>query len=253
MRSPSYARLLAALVLLPLAWQADSRAVPEPPEVVVDYSLVSDSYRVIGDAALLSRRYPPGHTFQLIIGAVALESGILTGSMEIPCRANGGDSARTIPLTLARALQESNVDFFSQVARRVGFEPIRKFLIKSNYTSPLPEAVGSFGDLARGELLRVTVFEQSLFLQAFARRSLPLRRETWTALEGWLQVEAAKPVWGKAGTGEVSPEPSSYVSWFNGVVRLRDGPHVITVAVLTPHPEPVALDRLRRYLSRSRR
>ena len=63
---------------------------PSPDEfgaVVVDYDATSDIYHVQGDVELLSRRLTPGSTFQLIIGAVALEAGAVAHETEIPCRA----------------------------------------------------------------------------------------------------------------------------------------------------------------------
>jgi len=225
---------------------------PESPWVVVDYSVRGASYRVTGDVSLLSQRYSPGSTFNLIVAAVALESGELTEASEIPCR-SGGESSRAVSLTLPRALRESNDDFFSQVLKRTGYEPIRRFLAATRYTPGVPEAVSSFGDLAKGEPLRVTVFEQNLFLQAFLKRELPLSARHCASLERWLAVENGKGAWGKTGDGEISPEPPRRISWFNGVARMRDGAHVITVAAITSRGEKAALERFRRYLASPRR
>ncbi len=227
---------------------APATAPAELPWVVVDYSVRRGAYRVTGDVSLLSQRFSPGTSFDLIIAAVALQSGDLTEATEISCR-TAGDSSRTAPLTLPRALKESNDDFFSQVLKRTGYEPVRKFLVTAAYTPGIPEAVASFADLARGEPLRVTVFEQNLLLQAFLRRELPLRAEHVAGLERWLALEIGKEAWGKAGTAEISPDPPRHVSWFNGAARMRDGPHAITVAVITPRHDLVAQDRFRRYVA----
>jgi len=237
--------LAATAFPIPAAMTLDAGA----PAVVVDYGVRTDAYRVVGDASLLSQRYTPGSTFKLIIAAVALESGDLTEATAIPCRANGSTPSSKTLLTPSQALRDSNDDFFSQVVKRTGYEPIRQFLLETRYASAVPDAVGSFADLARGEPIRVSVFEQNLFLQAFLRRTLPLRPGTYRILEKWLVVEAGKPAWGKAGTGEFAAEPPRYVSWFNGVAWLSDGPHVITVAALASQPDPVAPERFRRYLS----
>jgi beta-lactamase class D len=224
----------------------------EPPWVVVDYSTRSESYRVVGDVALLSRRFSPGTTFDLIVAAVALDSGELTGTTEILCRTQG-DSSRSASLTVGRALRESNDDFFSQILKKMGYEPIRKFLVATRYTPGVPEAVSSFAELARGEPLRVTVFEQNLFLQALVRRELPLGTENSGALERWLALDERRGAWGKDGTGEVSTDPPLHVSWFNGAMRLRDGIHVVTVATLSPGDDDSARERFLRYRSPSRR
>jgi hypothetical protein len=42
------------------------------------------------------------------------------------------------------------------------------------------------------------------------------------------------------------------VSWFNGAATLKDGTHVISVAVLTHKPSPAALERLQQYLGARR-
>jgi len=245
--------IVSALAICASPAAVGETAPPESPYVVVDYDRASDAYRVVGDVSLLSQRYTPGSTLQMIIGAVGLESGELAETTEIPCRTDGSESERAARLTLPQALRESNADFFSQLARRTGYEPIRKLLVEARFVSAVPDAVNSFADLARGEPLRVTVFEQNLFLQAFVRGSLPLRAETRRTLERSLAVEAERPVWGEVGLGEFSSDSPRYVSWFNGVARLRDGPHVITVAALSSREEPVALEQLRRYLARPRR
>ena len=247
--------LAAGIASAPASSAAPDQPAPAPAEgpwVVVDYSARSGSYRVTGDVSLLSQRYSPGSTFNLIVAAVALDTGELTETTEIPCRA-GGDSSRTVPLTLPRALRESNDDFFVQVLKRTGYEPVRKFLAATRYTPGVPEAVSSFGDLAKGEPLRVTVFEQNLFLQAFLKRELPLGAAHCASLERWLALENGKGAWGRGGSGEVSVEPPRAISWFNGVARLRDGAHVITVAALTSRHEPAAPERFRRYISSPRK
>jgi beta-lactamase class D len=236
---------------------ASPAPVPDPgastalPWVVVDYSPRSGSYRVVGDVSLLSQRFSPGTSFNFIVAAVALESGELTETTGIPSR--GGDASRGDPVTLPRALRESNEDFFSQILKRTGYEPVRKFLQAARYTPGIPEAVGSFADLARGEPLRVTVFEQNLFLQAFVRRELPLRAEHCGVLERSLTLDSPKGGWGMPGAGEISVEPSRHVSWFNGVARLKDGPHVITVAALALREDASARDRFLSYLAAPRR
>jgi beta-lactamase class D len=227
-------------------------AAAESPWVVVDYSSRSGSYRVVGEVALLSQRYSPGNSFHLIVAAVALNSGVLTETTEIACRTEG-DGERNYSLTMARALQESNDDFFSQVLKRTSYEPIRDFLVATRYTPGVPEAVASFAELARGEPLRVTVFEQNLFLQAFTRRELPLRPENCAILERVLSLPNRKGAWGQGGMGEVSAEPPRHVSWFNGVAQLKDGTHVITVAAVTTGRNSLAQERFLRYLSSSRR
>lgn len=248
------ASLLAAKAApaIPEAGRSAQAATGDSPWVVVDYSARTGSYRVVGDVSLLSQRYTPGTTFGLIIAAIGLESGEITGSTQIPCR-DTGDPSRTVPLTISQAIQESNDDFFSQLLKRTGYEPVRKFLVATRYTPGVPEAVASFADLAKGEPLRVTVFEQNLFLQAFLRRELPVSAEHYASLERWLSMENGKGTWGKGGTGEISPEPQRHVSWFNGVARLKDGAHVITVAAVTPRRDSTAQDRFRRYLATPRR
>ncbi len=219
-------------------------APTEGPWVVVDYSLRAGSYRVTGDAALLSRRFTPGTTLDLMIAAAALQSDVLTAAMEVPTRDG--------PMKLPQALKDANEEFFAQVLKRAGYEPLRKLLLETRYTPGIPEAVASFAELARGEPLRVTVFEQNLFLQAFVRREVPIGVEHCATLEKNLAVDASRPSWGLSGWGEISPEGPRYVSWFNGAAQLKDGTHVITIVVLTPKPFPAALERFRRYLDSKR-
>jgi hypothetical protein len=219
---------------------ATSPALPAEPSVVVDFSMSSGTYRVSGDAVLLSQRFTPGTSLDLMIAAAALESGELTPAMEVPTREG--------PMKLPQALKESNEEFFAQVLKRAGYEPVRRLLQMARYTPGIPEAVASFAELARGEPLRVTVFEQNLFLQSFVKREVPIAAEHCAALERDLAVAGSKPAWGQSGWGEISSD-GRYVSWFNGAARLKDGTHVITVAALTSKPSPAALEQFRRYLA----
>jgi beta-lactamase class D len=245
------ALLLPALLLAALgasasrpAPAAPPRPAAETPSVVVDYSIRSGSYRVAGDAALLSQRFTPGTSLDFIIAAAALEAGHLTSDMELPTREG--------TMRLAQALRQPNDEYFTQVLKRSGYEPVRRLLLQGRYTPGIPDAVASFSELARGEPLRVTVFEQNLFLQAFVRRDLPVEEEHCASLERHLAVTATKPSWGQSGWGEISAEGWRYVSWFTGAAKLKDGTHVITVATLSSKPAPLALDDFRRYLDAHR-
>ena len=230
------------------AMRAASAPAPRPaeeaPYVVVDFSLRSGSYRVAGDAVLLSQRFTPGTSLDFVIAAAALEAGHLTSDMELPTREGA--------MRLAEALRQPNDEYFTQVLKRSGYEPVRKLLMQGRYTPGIPDAVASFAELARGEPLRVTVFEQNLFLQAFVRRDLPLDEEHCASLEKHLAVSAVKPSWGQSGVGEIASERWRYVSWFTGAAQLKDGTHVITVATLSSKPAPLALDGFRRYLGTHR-
>ena len=242
---PKTSRVLAILLAVSAGAGAGFPAdAPSPPPaepwVMVDYSVRSAAYRVTGDAAMLSQRFTPGTTLDLMIAAAALQAGELPPGVEIPTRDGG--------MKLPQALKESSEEFFAQVLKRIGYEPVRKLLLETRYTPGIPEAVASFGDLARGEPLRVTVFEQNLFLQAFVKRATPIGAEHCASLEKDLALPSSRSSWGVSGWGEISPEGPRYVSWFNGAVRLKDGTHVITAAVLTGKPSQAALERFRHDL-----
>jgi beta-lactamase class D len=245
---PRFSRVLAIFLAA-----ASCGALPSAPSaagsksepwVIVDYSSRDATYRVSGDAALLSQRFTPGTTLHFMIAAAALQSGQLTPAMEIPVRQGG--------MKLSQALRESSEEFFSQLLKRTGYEPVRKLLLESHYTPDIPEAVASFAELTRGEPLRVTVFEQNLFFQSFVRREIPVGAQHCASIEKDLALASGRPVWGQIGSGEISQETPRFVSWFNGAATLKDGTHVISVAVLTGKPSPAALDRLQQYLGTRR-
>lgn len=235
------------ILCMALALAAPTAARDAPPDsapwVVVDYSVPLRTYRVAGDATLLSRRFTPGTTVDLLIAAAALESGQVDATTVIPVR---GES-----YSLPRALKEANDDFFAQLLKRTGYEPLHRFLIRSQYTPGIPDAIASFADLARGEPLRVTVFEQNLLVQAIVTRRAPLHEEHSASLERWLAIEAPRLSWGTSGSGEIAEGPGK-VHWFNGAVRMKDGQHVITVAVLGEASAPAGLNRLKAYLEAKR-
>ena len=249
-------RTLTLLLAAGIAAGAPARAlgapepVRDPPAVVVDYSLHADAYRVSGEVSLLSQRLTPGTGFDLIIAAVALARGEVAAapaSSATPAATNGGKPA---PLPMGQP--PTPEDYFPQLLKRVGYDAVRDFLRAARYTPMIPEAVASMADLARGEPLRVTVFEQNRFLQAFARRELSLTPEQCLALERWMALENPRHGWGREGVGELSADPPRYVSWYNGGVRMKDGLHVVTVAVVSPRPERAGWDRFRRYLESRR-
>src|SRR6058998_1864213 len=184
---PNAFRILT--LLLAVAAASDSRSTgpgsrpaPDEPAVVVDYSTRAESYRVTGDATLLSLRFTPGTTVDLIIAAAALETGALMPEVELPTR----EGAMRLP----EALKDSSDEFFAQVLKRTGYAPVRQLLLRTRYTPGIPEAVASFTELARGEPLRVTVFEQNLFLQAFVKREIGVRAEYCALLEKYLAVSS---------------------------------------------------------------
>jgi hypothetical protein len=244
-------RRLFTILLLPVAATSvfpvlsATRGTEDPtsaPAVIVDYSLKHDTYGVTGDVNLLSQRFTPGTSLALVIAAAALEAGDLTPETEIPGRS-------AAPLTLPRALREPNEEFFTQVLKRTGYEPVRRLLHEARFTPGIPEAVASFAELARGEPLRVTVFEQNLFLQALVRRKIPVRPEHCASLERFLALDSRRPAWGMGGGGEISAEGPRFVSWFNGVSKMKDGPHVITVAVVSAREEQAARERFDFYVA----
>src|SRR5262245_14290709 len=110
------ALMLPALLLAALGASA-SRPAPAPPVrpaeetpwVVVDFSIRAGSYRVAGDAALLSQRFTPGTSLDFIIAAAALEAGHLTSEMELPTHEGS--------MRLAEALRQPSDEFFTQVLK----------------------------------------------------------------------------------------------------------------------------------------
>jgi len=167
--------------------------------------------------------------------------GRADGDYEIPCRA-GGDSSRTVPLTLPgrfgvqrRLLRPGpEADRLRAGPEVPGGHPLH---------AGVPEAVSSFGDLAKGEPLRVTVFEQNLFPaglpEAGACPSAPRIARAWSGGLPWRTGRGP----GAGGAAAKSPWSLPRHLLFNGVARLRDGAHVITVAALTSRHEPAAPER----------
>src|SRR5262245_42478993 len=113
------ALLGAAAATIPGFAQAPASA-PAEPSVVVDYSVRSGAYRVVGDVSLLSQRYTPGSTFEMIIAAVALETGEIDEDSAISPRNGGDGGGGSARWTLPRALRESHSDFFAQLLKRTG-------------------------------------------------------------------------------------------------------------------------------------
>jgi hypothetical protein len=167
--------------------------------VVVDYSLHADAYRVTGEVSLLSQRFTPGSGFDLIIAAVALARGEVSAGPP-PTPGPAADSGK--PVTLPPGRHPPPEDYFPQLLKRIGYDAVRDFLRAARYTPMIPEAVASMADLSHGEPLRVTVFEQSRFLQALTRRQLPLSRSSaWPWSNGW--------PWRALGAGGAGKESES--------------------------------------------
>ena len=76
-----------------------------------------------------------------------------------------------------------------------------------------------------------------------------MRAEHCASLERFLALDSRRPAWGMSGGGEIAAESPRFVSWFNGVSTMKDGPHVITVAVVSTREEPAALERFTYYVA----
>lgn len=165
------------------------------------------------------QRLPPASTFKIPHALFALQSGVVSGPSEM---FEWDGVARAFAswerdMSLADALQVSNVPVFQEVAGRIGRERMQAFLDSSAYgTQKVGESLSDFWLVGP---LEISAVEQCRFMLRLAAGELPVADEHLQTLRTMLATDMGGGVTLHAKTGwATAPEPGPgwWVGWVEG-------------------------------------
>lgn len=189
--------------------------------VVVD--VATDAARV-HNRARAATRLIPASTFKIPHSMIALETGVLPDADSTiawdPARdpvADDMPAAWRGDHTLASAFRHSVVWYYQEIARRIGAERMRAWLVKFNYGNcSIDGGIDRFW--LDGEL-RISALEQAEFLERFVEGALPISQETADTMRSIMLIEGTESyrLWGKTGTAIRSE--GEQLGWLVGFVE----------------------------------
>jgi len=234
-----------AAPVLARAWPGVASAASAP----LDCTIMADaaSGAVVVREGGCDERVTPASTFKIALSLMGFDSGVLRDESKPylpykPSYAASNPSWRhgTDP---ARWLRESVVWYSQEVISRLGAARVRSYVQAFGYGNGELASVPGMDDAAAvSELsptLRISPFEETVFLRKLVNRSLPvsahaydmtarlLKRETLT--NGW-------EVYGKTGTASArlpdgSADASQHIGWFVGWIN-KDGRTLVFARLL---------------------
>lgn len=163
--------------------------------------------------------YHPASTFKILNSLIAFETGIVHSETEI---LPYGGQPQTIKawehdMNIAEAMAVSNVPIYQGIARRIGLEKMAEFVRKSHYgNQQIGHQVDNFWLVGP---LEISAIEQTRFIQALLKRTLPFSADTIRHLENIVPVEQGEKgkLFFKTGwaVNQVKPDTGWLVGWVN--------------------------------------
>ncbi|MEO5344849.1 MAG: penicillin-binding transpeptidase domain-containing protein [Magnetococcus sp. YQC-9] len=181
-----------------------------------------DQTRFVSDEAACEKRFRPASTFKVPNALIALESGVTREAEIFPW----DRQPRHLPawekdLNLKEAMAVSAVPVFQEIARRIGREPMREWLVRLDYGN---HAIGEVVDrFWLDGPLEISPNEQVAFIGHVALGRLPFSPETFTALRRLLPEESFGKVRLLGKTGFV-PVDGQMHGWYVGWVEQEGAP-----------------------------
>jgi beta-lactamase class D len=166
--------------------------------------------------------YLPASTFKILNTLISLETGVISDENEI---IEWDGKKRFYDMwnrdqNLECAFKFSCVWFYQELARRVGRERMEEYLARSEYGNfKTGENIDDFwltGDL------RISPFEQIIFLDNVIRRKLPFSDRNFNILEKIMLSDSSKNYKLYAKTGWAGREDDQ-VGWYVGFVENEKG------------------------------
>ena len=195
----------------------------------VVYDVAADRGIVV-DPDRAARRLIPASTFKVANSLIALETGVIADADEIvpyggkpqPIKAWEAD------MSIRDAIRVSNVPVYQELARRVGLQRYRAWLVRLDYGNADPgDAVETFW--LRGPLA-ISAVEQTRFLARLARHELAASDRSQRLVRDILRIESgdgptlyAKTGWSIAGTPQLG--------WWVGWVERGDALHTFALNI----------------------
>lgn len=175
----------------------------------------------------------PNTLIALEEGVVRLDSVIVWDKVERSVRAWNQDQ------DLRSAFKSSCVWCYQLFARQIGLEKYHAYLQKLHYGN---EKIGT--DVERfwldGEL-RISAYEQIVFLKKVYHNDLPFRQEHIDFLKAIMVDEQETNYTIRAKTGWAVPKEREHHGWYVGYVQSRKGVYFFATNLLTPSVDVLPL------------
>ena len=165
-----------------------------------------------------NRRFPAASTFKILNTLISLEEKAISGKDDV-FKWNGHAYAISDwnrDLTLESAFKVSCVWCFQELARRVGPEKYRNYLLKSAY-GELHEPFVETTFWLDGSL-EISAIEQVEFLKRICQRALPFSTASYETLRQIMVVEQTSAFTIRAKTG-LAGKSKPQVGWYVGYVE----------------------------------
>jgi beta-lactamase class D len=192
----------------------------------VDGTIVVIDERVKGhwvyDMARAKKLYSPASTFKIPHALFALDAGVVKDKFQV---IKWDGEKRTYDFwnkdqTLWSSMRDSVVWVYQQFATAIGEKAEKEYLKKINYGNA--DFSGTVDYFWLNESLKISAFEQIVFLQRLYRNELPFSIEHQRLVKDIMIVEAQKYWILRAKTGTYMDENKGY-GWYVGWVEHPDG------------------------------
>lgn len=214
---------ILALLLFPATLHAEDRMIADlfirkGVEGCMVISSLDGSRNFIHHAERARHRYPPASTFKILNTLIALEEGAIGGKAEV-IRWDGRNY--DIPdwnrdQTLESAFRVSCVWYFQELARRVGSDRYRDYVVRCGY-GELNEPFDGSTFWLDGSL-QISAMEQVRFLRRLCNRDLPFRASSFETLRELMVVGNAPGYVLRAKSGWFARSVPQ-VGWYVGYVE----------------------------------
>jgi beta-lactamase class D len=221
-------RRFLALLLLPACLSVQAAEWKDSPELArlfrqegitgtfIVHDLANDRYTVHGRRRA-ETRYIPASTFKIANSLIGLATGVVANVDQV-LPYGGGATRRpewAQDMSLRDAIRVSNVPVYQGLARRIGIERMRTGLRQLEY-----------GNMDAGSVvdtfwldgpLKISAYEQTVFLDKLARDALPVPKDAMAAVRAILRQEGGAELYAKTGWGV--PPDGGDIGWWVGWVK----------------------------------
>lgn len=193
------------------------------------------------------KRYVPASTFKIANSLIGLSTGAVK-SVDDPIPYTGPQNpfiaAWKNDMGLRRAILLSNVPIYQELARRIGFIHMEKYLDIFNYGN---RTIGNRIDrFWLDGPLKISAYEQVMFLKGLVQESLPVPKNVQKDVKEILFLEQGKDyrLYGKTGWANISGEG---IGWFVGWLEKSDNIYIfafnMTMTDISEAPKRIDLTK----------
>lgn len=192
----------------------------------------------------------PASTFKIPNSIIGLETGVIPDA-EYVIKWDGVKRSReewNRDHTLRSAIAVSCVQYYQELARRVGAKRMKSLLDTLQYgNANIGDKIDSFW--LRGRL-RITCFEQIDFLRRFQAETLPVSKRSMGIVKDIMRLDSTDKYVLRAKTGWTDTQ---HVGWFVGWVETKDNTYFFACNIEMPdnNPKPAARRAVTEQILRS--